>query len=364
MALSIGVDVGGTKIAAGVVDEEGVVLATVRRDSPATSREAIFETIAAVADELAAQYDAPTVGVGAAGFTSSDRNTMVHGTNLDWTGARIADEVGGRTGKRVVAENDANAAGWAEARFGAGAGKDNVLVVTLGTGVGGAVMLDGRLIRGADGVAGEIGHICVERGGPRCGCGRRGCVEAIASGPSIARRAEAELRAAEDAEFRAAEGFAQTRGVTKSVEGSAAAASVAARAGEAVAAPISSQASSSSQALSFSSQTSSPLAERLRSGRPLTGKDVHECAAAGDPHAIQALDAAAAAVAGMCVDMANVFNPERIVVGGSVAITHPDWIARASELVAREALVPANREGIVVPAELGDDVSLVGAAFL
>ena len=110
MALSIGVDVGGTKIAAGVVDEEGVVLATVRRDSPATSREAIFETIAAVADELAAQYDAPTVGVGAAGFTSSDRNTMVHGTNLDWTGARIADEVGGRTGKRVVVENDANAA--------------------------------------------------------------------------------------------------------------------------------------------------------------------------------------------------------------------------------------------------------------
>ena len=114
MALSIGVDVGGTKIAAGVVDEEGVVLATMRRDSPATSREAIFETIAAVADELAAQYDAPTVGVGAAGFTSSDRNTMVHGTNLDWTGARLADEVGGCTGTRVV-ENDANAAGWAAA---------------------------------------------------------------------------------------------------------------------------------------------------------------------------------------------------------------------------------------------------------
>ena len=91
-----------------------MVLATVRRDSPATSREAIFETIAAVADELAAQYDAPTVGVGAAGFTSSDRNTMVHGTNLDWTGARLADEVGGCTGTRVV-ENDANAAGWAAA---------------------------------------------------------------------------------------------------------------------------------------------------------------------------------------------------------------------------------------------------------
>ena len=272
----------------------------------------------------------------------------------------------------VRVDRDTNAAALGEHRCGSARGTANFVFITVSTGVGGAVMLDGRLIRGADGVAGEIGHICVERGGPRCGCGRRGCVEAIASGPSIARRAEAELRAAEGAEFRAvegaefraAEGFAQTRAVTKSVEGSAAAASVAGRAGEAVAAPISSQASSSSQALSFSSQTSSPLAERLRSGRPLTGKDVDECAAAGDPHAIRALDAAAAAVAGMCVDMANVFNPERIVVGGSVAITHPDWIARASELVAREALVPANREGIVVPAELGDDVSLVGAAFL
>ena len=273
----------------------------------------------------------------------------------------------------VRVDRDTNAAALGEHRCGSARGTANFVFITVSTGVGGAVMLDGRLIRGVDGVAGEIGHICVERGGPRCGCGRRGCVEAIASGPSIARRAEAELRAAqgaelraaEAAEFRAVEGFAQTRGVTKSVEGSAAAASVAARAGEAVAAPISSQTSSiSSQALSFSLQTSSPLAERLRSGRPLTGKDVDECAAAGDPHAIRALDAAAAAVAGMCVDMANVFNPERIVVGGSVAITHPDWIARASELVAREALVPANREGIVVPAELGDDVSLVGAAFL
>ena len=97
-----------------MVDEDGAVLATVRRDSPATSRQAIFETIAAVANELAVKYDAPTIGVGAAGFTSSDRNTMVHGTNLDWTGARLADEVGGCTGTRVV-ENDANAAGWAAA---------------------------------------------------------------------------------------------------------------------------------------------------------------------------------------------------------------------------------------------------------
>ena len=98
-----------------MVDGKGAVLATVRRDSPTIDREAVVETIAAVANELVAQNDAPPpVGIGAAGFTSSDRNTMVHGTNLDWTGARLADEVGGCTGTRVV-ENDANAAGWAAA---------------------------------------------------------------------------------------------------------------------------------------------------------------------------------------------------------------------------------------------------------
>ena len=182
MALSIGVDVGGTKIAAGVVDEDGAVLATLHRRSPATARNAIFTTIADVVNELAVHYDAPTIGVGAAGFTSSDRNTMVHGTNLDWTGARIADEVGGRTGKRVVVENDANAAGWAEARFGAAAGKANVLVITLGTGVGGAVIIDGRLVRGAAGFAAEVGHITIVPDGRPCGCGLRGCLERYGSG--------------------------------------------------------------------------------------------------------------------------------------------------------------------------------------
>jgi len=372
-------DIGGTWIRAAVVTPAGEILVRSRRPLPTSEGgRAVVDTCLDALGEARMRIGCHTlerIGVSVTGpvdprtgklFTPPNTGPVLAGLELGEALSRAAC-------LEVRVDRDTNAAALGEHRCGSARGTANFVFITVSTGVGGAVMLDGRLIRGADGVAGEIGHICVERGGPRCGCGRRGCVEAIASGPSIARRAEAELRAAEGAEFRAvegaefraAEGFAQTRAVTKSVEGSTAAASVAARAGEAVAAPISSQTSSfSSQASSFSSQTSSPLAERLRSGRPLTGKDVDECAAAGDPHAIRALDAAAAAVAGMCVDMANVFNPERIVVGGSVAITHPDWIARASELVAREALVPANREGIVVPAELGDDVSLVGAAFL
>lgn len=370
-------DIGGTWIRAAVVTPAGEILVRSRRPLPTSEGgRAVVDTCLDALGEARMRigcHALERIGVSVTGpvnprtgklFTPPNTGPVLAGLELGEALSRAAC-------LEVRVDRDTNAAALGEHRCGSARGTANFVFITVSTGVGGAVMLDGRLIRGADGVAGEIGHICVERGGPRCGCGRRGCVEAIASGPSIARRAEAELRAAEGAEFRAAdgaefraaEGFAQTRAVTKSVEGSPAA-NVAARVGEAIAAPISSQASSSSQALSPSSQTSSPLAERLRSGRPLTGKDVDECAAAGDPHAIRALDAAAAAVAGMCVDMANVFNPERIVVGGSVAITHPDWIARASELVAREALVPANREGIVVPAELGDDVSLVGAAFL
>lgn len=378
-------DIGGTWIRSAVVTLDGAILSRSRRPMPRKEEShAVVDTCLDALGEAQMQADCHTlerIGVSVTGpvdprtgklFTPPNTGTILAGLELGEALSRAAC-------LEVRVDRDTNAAALGEHRCGSARGMANFVFITVSTGAGGAVMLDGRLIRGADGVAGEIGHICVERGGPRCGCGRRGCVEAIASGPSIARRAEAELRAAEGAkfravegaEFRAAEGFVQTRGVTKSDEGSAAA-NAAAQAGEVTATPISSQTSSissqtssiSSQALSFSSQTSSPLAERLRSGRPLTGKDVDECAAAGDPHAIRALDAAAAAVASMCVDMANVFNPERIVVGGSVAITHPDWIARASELVAREALVPANREGIVVPAELGDDVSLVGAAFL
>lgn len=186
MALSIGVDVGGTKIAAGVVDEDGTVLARIQKDSPAKERGAIVDTIVACALELKEKHpEAATVGVGAAGFVSSDRNTMASGTNLDWTGLKIGDVVSERVGLPVVVENDANAAGWAEARFGGGKGKKNVLVVTLGTGVGGAVIIDGHLVRGAAGFAAEIGHINVVPNGRPCGCGQRGCLERYGSGTAL-----------------------------------------------------------------------------------------------------------------------------------------------------------------------------------
>ena len=186
MALSIGVDVGGTKIAAGVVDDEGKVLQTIRRDSPAADRQAIIDTITTVVRRLREDFpDVATVGIGAAGFVSSDRNTMAHGTNLDWTGMRIGDVVSEGVGLPVVVENDANAFGWAEARFGAARGKRNALIVAIGTGVGGAIIVDGHLLRGAAGFGGEIGHLNVVPGGRPCGCGLRGCLERYSAGTAL-----------------------------------------------------------------------------------------------------------------------------------------------------------------------------------
>ena len=310
MALSIGVDVGGTKIAAGVVDEDGAVLATVRRSSPATSREAIFETIAAVAGELAAQYDAPTIGVGAAGFTSSDRNTMVHGTNLDWTGARIADEIGRRTGKRVVVENDANAAGWAEARFGAGAGKANVLVVTLGTGVGGAVIIDGRLVRGAAGFAAEIGHINVVPDGRPCGCGLRGCLERYGSGTALG------VNGWELARFRP---------------------DYAARIIE------------------------------LSGGNPehISGKAVTAAAREGDPAALECYEQLTHWLGVGLADMCALLDPEVIVIAGGLAEAGDILLAPTRKAFAENLTAGTHRPAIpVVLAEGGQEAGLVGAADL
>ena len=106
MALSIGVDVGGTKIAAGVVDDDGQVLQTIRRDSPAADRQAIIDTITTVVHRLREDFpDVATVGIGAAGFVSADRNTMAHGTNLDWTGMRIGDVISEGVGLPVVVDD-------------------------------------------------------------------------------------------------------------------------------------------------------------------------------------------------------------------------------------------------------------------
>lgn len=187
--LSIGVDIGGTKIAAGVVDEDGAVLATARRDSPAREVARIRGVVVDLVRELQAETEVGAVGIGAAGFVGSDRRTVVFSANLAWRDEPLADGVERELGLPVVVENDANAAGWAEFRFGAAKDARDMFMLTVGTGLGGALVVDGRLVRGSGGFAGEVAHMNVLPDGQWCGCGRRGCLEQYTSGTALVRAA-------------------------------------------------------------------------------------------------------------------------------------------------------------------------------
>jgi glucokinase len=191
MGLAIGVDVGGTKVAAGVVDEEGKVLSMTRRGTPAVRTGAeIEDVIADAVKDLRAGYRVDVVGVGAAGFVGADRATVLFAPNLHWRNEPLRQAVERRVGLPTLVENDANAAAWAEARFGAGAGEKDVVVVTVGTGIGGGIIIDGHLVRGRFGVAAEIGHLSMVADGRRCGCGNQGCWEQYASGRALVAEAQ------------------------------------------------------------------------------------------------------------------------------------------------------------------------------
>ncbi|MEP9380972.1 ROK family glucokinase [Nocardioides sp. KR10-350] len=192
--LSCGVDVGGTKILGGVVDENGTIVDEVRVDSPATDVAAIETAIATVVDELSARHEFGTVGVGAAGYIDKARSTVMFAPNIAWRDVNLRERLEKQVGHTVVIENDANAAAWGEFVYGAGADVDDLLLITVGTGVGGGLVLDGELYRGAFGVGAEIGHMRVVPNGLLCGCGNRGCFEQYASGSALVRDARAAAR--------------------------------------------------------------------------------------------------------------------------------------------------------------------------
>ena len=190
--LAIGVDIGGTKIAAGVVDEDGHVLARARRETPGTDAGAVLDAIADVTAELREFY--PTVkavGIGAAGFVDASQSTVVFAPHLAWRHEPLRDAASRRVGLPVLVDNDANCAGWAEYRFGAAQNQSDVVIITLGTGIGGAIVLDGQPYRGQYGIAGEFGHMQVVPDGRPCECDQSGCWEQYASGRVLQRRARA-----------------------------------------------------------------------------------------------------------------------------------------------------------------------------
>jgi glucokinase len=195
-AVTVGIDVGGTKLCAAAVDVRGLVIATERRPAPVGDYEgalaAIAEVTSAIRREAAAQgADVTAVGVAAAAFFDADRELVRQATNLGWHSRTLRADLSERVGLPVVVENDADAAAWGEYAHGAAIGESCVVMATLGTGIGGGIVIGGRLLSGGYGLGGEFGHLQVAPDGFRCGCGARGCLEQYASGTALARVARA-----------------------------------------------------------------------------------------------------------------------------------------------------------------------------
>ena len=304
-------DIGGTKVLGGVVREDGMVIAQSRRDTPARSPTETLDRIVGVVTELAAEYDVDAVGIGAAGWIDEKRSTVLYAPNLAWRHEPLRDEIARRTRLPVVVENDANVAAWAEFRFGAAKDVDESMVMfTIGTGIGGGIVMGGRLVRGAHGIAGELGHVLAVKDGYPCGCGARGCLEQYASGKALTR-------------------FAR----------------------EAIAAdPIAG---------------AMLLEEAGGDVYKVTGPMVTEAARRGDMLAVGAFELAGFWLGQGMSDMAQALDPEVIVVGGGVIdagdlLLTPARRAYLDRLPQRAKLPIAD----VIPASMGNTAGVVGAADL
>jgi glucokinase len=186
VALAIGIDIGGSKVLGGVVDEQGAVIDTELRGTPGHDVHETETVIAEVVDVLSGRHEVAAVGIGAAGWVGTDRATVLFSPHLAWRHEPLRDALRERIGVAVTVENDANAAAWAEYRFGAARGEPVVVCITLGTGIGGGLVFDGEVYRGAYGVGAEFGHMTMVPGGRRCACGNSGCWEMYASGTALA----------------------------------------------------------------------------------------------------------------------------------------------------------------------------------
>ncbi|MGW6130001.1 ROK family glucokinase [Cellulomonas sp. NPDC055163] len=309
---AIGVDIGGTKIAAGVVDEDGVILAQTRRATQPDDAGSIDRAIAEIYAELSGSYEVGAIGLAAAGFVASDRSGVLFAPNLAWRNYPLRDRVAELVGPdvRIVVENDANAAGWAEFRFGVGRDVDDMLMLTVGTGLGGAIMIGGQLVRGAWGVAAEVGHMRVVPGGHYCGCGHEGCWEQYASGSALVRDAQAAV-------------ITQPERAARLLE------------------------------------LAGGDAEKL------IGPHVTDAAQEGDPLAVELFTELGRWIGEGSASVAALLDPELIVVGGGVGAAGDLLLAPARQAFGEQLSARGYRpEARIELAAMGNDAGIVGAADL
>lgn len=311
MGLTIGVDIGGTKVLGGVVGEDGAVVAQARRDTPADDVAQTLARIVDVINELTASHEVEAIGIGAAGWIDAKRSTVLFAPNLAWRNEPLREEIARHVTVPVVVENDANVAAWAEFQFGAAADADESMVLyTVGTGIGGGIILGGELVRGAHGIAAELGHTTMVPEGVLCGCGRRGCIEQYASGNALVRFARANAKEAPE----------QAKVLLDLAGGDVAA---------------------------------------------INGPLVTKAARLGDAAATDAFGQVGHWLGTGLADMVQILDPQVLVVGGGV-IEAGDLLMQPTRLAFTSALAQRGRLPVadVRPALMGNTAGLIGAADL
>ena len=303
----VGVDLGGTNLRCAVIDDANQVLARVEgptqagEGSRAVTDRIVAGILKAVATSGLSLADIAAAGIGVPGPLNQKTGVVYSAPNMPgWENVPLAEMVARQTGITTFIENDANCAGWGEYVAGAGRNCRHMMMVTLGTGVGGAIVIDGKLHVGRDGAAGELGHVCIVDGGRQCGCGARGCVEAYASAPSVVRRFVDYMD----------EGWR------------------------------------------------SPLSRKRDS---LTCQDIFEAAADADPLSLKVVQETGHYLGIMASDVAELLNPERCVVsGGMIQAGAMLFDAIRSTCLNRNQHPGRTME--ILPAELGGNAGLIGAA--
>ena len=307
--VTIGVDIGGTSVRAGVVDRYGTVLDTARAPTP-TGEAALDAAIVSAVSGLAIRHRVTAVGLAVAGFVTTDRRSVMFAPHLAWRTAPVADRISDRLGLPVVLEHDANAAVFAEHRFGAARGARVALLVAIGTGIGGGLLLDGKVFRGAYGVAPELGHLSLVPGGRPCPCGKTGCWERYCSGTALSATA-VELLARHPGR--------------------------------------------------------STVLDREVAGdkRAVTGRKVAAAAREGDPLAQRAMAELAMWLGEGLALVADIYDPEIVVIAGGVSESAPLFLDEAREHYKKRITGAGYRPlARIRTAQLGDDAALVGAAAL
>lgn len=306
----VGVDLGGTKMLAGAFDAALAIHHRAHRSVHGLDQSSLLETIVGGVDEIRAASDLPIAAVGFGIPCTIDQasGVAVQAVNLDIHDLPFRDVMAERLGVPVFIDNDANVAGLAEQRYGAARGHDDVVVLTIGTGIGGGLVLGGEVFRGSTGAAAELGHMVIDIDGPPCqgNCPNHGCLEAVASGTALGHEA---LRLAQE-------------------------------------------------------RPESALGRALASGREVTGALATELAHDGDEAAREAITIIGTRLGVGIASYVNIFNPSMVVIGGGVMAAGDLLLDPARAAVAERALRPGRDQVQIVPAHFGAEAGIVGAAAL